>query len=80
MVKQLQGCCTELFLTIICHIWHLETLPTVSLVGPELYPKSLGAGGESNGTLVGLARLIGCHRVGQSCEEMIQTYISYILA
>lgn len=80
MAQQLQSCCTKQFLTIICHIWHLETLPAVSLVGPKLYPKPLGAGGESNGTLVGLARLVGCHRVGQSCEAKVRTYIYYILA
>lgn len=70
--QQLQSCCPELFLTVVCHIWHLETLPAVSLVGPELYPKPLGAGGESDGTLVRLTCLIGCHRVGQSCEAKVR--------
>lgn len=72
VAQRLQSCCTELFLTIVCHIWHLETLPAVSLVGPELYPKPLGAGGESDGTLVRLTRLVGCHRVGQSCEANVR--------
>lgn len=30
--------CNISSLTIICHIWDLETFPTVSLIGPELYP------------------------------------------
>lgn len=64
----LQSGRAELFLTVVRHIWHLETLPAVSLVGPELYPEPLGAGGESDGTLVRLTRLVSGHGVGQSCE------------
>lgn len=56
-------------LTIIRHIWNLEAFGTVSLIGPELYPKPLGAGGEGDGTFVRLTRLVGRHRVGESCEE-----------
>lgn len=74
--QQLQSCCPELFLTVVCHIWHLETLPAVSLVGPELYPKPLGAGGESDGTLVRLTCLVGRHGVGQSCGAKAQNYKS----
>lgn len=56
-------------LTIIRHIWNLEAFGAVSLIGPELYPKPLGAGGEGDGTFVRLTRLVGRHRVGESCEE-----------
>lgn len=56
-------------LTIIRHIWNLEAFAAVSLIGPELYPKPLGAGGEGNGTFVRLTRLVGRHRVGESCEK-----------
>lgn len=61
-------------LTIISHIWDLEAFSTVPLVGPELDPKPLGAGGESDGTFICLASLVGCHRVGESCEVRIYTH------
>lgn len=54
-------------LTVICHIWDLETFPAVSLIGPELYPESLGPGGESNRAFVCLTSLVGCHRIRESC-------------
>lgn len=77
--RPLQSCCPELFLTVVCHIWHLETLPAVPLVGPELYPEPLGAGGEGDGTLVRLTRLVGRHGVGQSCGAKVRAQI-YITA
>lgn len=58
-------------LTVVCHIWDLEAFPTVSLVGPKLYPQSLGAGSEGDGTFVCLTSLVGCHRVGERCEMRI---------
>lgn len=58
-------------LTIIRHIWDLETFPAVSLIGPELYPEPLGPGGESNRTFVCLTSLIGRHRIGDSCGRRL---------
>lgn len=55
-------------LTIIGHIRDLEALPTVPFIRFKLYPQPLGAGGEGNRPFIGLAGLIGRHRVGESCE------------
>lgn len=54
-------------LTVVRHVWDLEPFAAVPLVGPELYPEPFGAGGEGDGTLVSLTRLVGGHGIGKSC-------------
>lgn len=60
-------------LTIIRHIRHLEAFSTVSFVGVKLDPEFLWTGGESDGSLVRLARFISRHWVGQSCGNSKET-------
>lgn len=66
--------CESSPLTVIRHIWDLEPFPAVSLVRPELYPEPFGTGGEGDGTLVSLTRLVGGHGIGKSCNRRIFIY------